>query len=206
MTGKLATTALLLIGYQNDYLSEGGALHSVIEENVRESAMLDRTLSLIDTLKESEIPIINTPIQFSSDYSELREPRGLMQTIKEVGAFQRGAWGGETIPQLLAYGDRITHMPGKTWFNSFQGTNLKDFLEEKNIKTLVVAGVVTSLCIDSTARAAADLGYETVILSDCTGSRTMAEQEFYCSSIFTLYANTITTDELLKQLNLLAPA
>ncbi|MFK7846635.1 MAG: cysteine hydrolase family protein [Rhodothermales bacterium] len=206
MTGRTATIALLLIGYQNDYLSEGGALHSVIEENVRESGMLDRTLSLIDAIKESEIPIINTPIQFSSDYSELREPRGLMQTIKEVGAFQRGAWGGETIPQLLKYGDRITHMPGKTWFNSFQGTKLSEFLDKKNIKTLIVAGVVTSLCVDSTARAAADLGYEAIILSDCTGSRTMAEQDFYCSSIFTLYANTMTTNELLEQLKLSVPA
>jgi len=206
MTGTTASTALLLIGYQNDYLSEGGALHGVIEENVRESGMLGRTLSLIDAIQETEIPVINTPILFSSDYSELREPRGLMQTIKDVGAFQRGAWGGETIPQLLEYGDRITHMPGKTWFNSFQGTKLKEFLEEKSIKTLVVAGVVTSLCVDSTARAAADLGYETIILSDCTGSRTMAEQDFYCSSIFTLYANTTTTDELLKQLQLSVPA
>ncbi|MBX2822148.1 MAG: cysteine hydrolase [Rhodothermaceae bacterium] len=206
MTGTPATTAVLLIGYQNDYLSEGGALNEVIEENVQESGMLDRTLSLIDALKESDIPVINTPILFSSDYSELKEPQGLMQTIKEVGAFQRGKWGGETIPQLLEYGDRITHMPGKTWFNSFQGTNLKEFLDEKNIKTLVVAGVVTSLCIDSTARAAADLGYETIILSDCTGSRTMAEQDFYCSSIFTLYAKTITTDELLEQLTLSVPA
>ena len=143
------------------------------------------------------MPIINTPILFSRDYSELLDPKGLMATIKALGAFRRDAWGGEVIPELLAYGDRIVHMFGKTWFNSFQGTSLNEFLQNKGIKRLVLAGVVTPLCIDSTARASADLGYATYILSDCTGSRSMDEQKFYCENIFPLFAETVSVDELL---------
>ena len=199
-------TALLLIGFQNDYLSEGGALNEVIDHNVKETGMLENILSLIDAVKDTEMPIINTPILFSADYHELLEPKGLMATIKEVGAFRRDAWGGEVIPELRAFGDRITHLTGKTWFNSFQGTTLQDYLTEKNIKNLVLAGVVSSLCVDSTARAAADLGYSTSILSDCTGARTMDEQLFYCESIFPLYAETQTSKELLDKLVLAAVA
>lgn len=200
MNITLDNTALLLIGYQNDYLSAGGALQAVIEENVEETGVLRNTLQLIEAIKESEMPIINTPILFSSDYSELLDPKGLMATIKELGAFRRDAWGGEVIPELLTYGERITHMYGKTWFNSFQGTDLNDYLQEKQIKNLILAGVVTSLCVDSTARAAADLGYGTHVLTDCTGSRTMDEQHFYCDNIFPLFAETTNVDTLLSTL------
>ena len=196
------TTALLLIGFQNDYLSSEGALNAVIEHNVKETGVMDNTLRLIEAVQHTKMQIINTPILFSPDYHELLEPKGLMATIKEIGAFQRGAWGGEVIPQIMAFGDRITHLQGKTWFSSFQGTDLQSFLTDRNIQNIVLAGVVTSLCIDSTARAAADLGYATSILSDCTGARTMDEQQFYCESIFPLYAETQTTDELLDKLGL----
>ena len=202
MSYSFDTTAVLLIGFQNDYLSEGGALNAVIDQNAKETGVLANTLRLIEAIKETEIPIINTPILFSADYHELLEPKGLMATIKEVGAFRRDAWGGEVIPSILEFGERITHLKGKTWFNSFQGTTLQDFLTERGIKNLVLAGVVTSLCVDSTARAAADLGYATSILSDCTGARTMEEKEFYCDSIFPLYAETQTVDELLAKLDL----
>ena len=202
MSWTTKNTALLLIGFQNDYLSEGGALNAVIDQNAKETGVLKNTLRLIDAIKDTDLPIINTPILFSADYHELLEPKGLMATIKEVGAFRRDAWGGEVIPDIMGYGDRITHLEGKTWFSSFQGTSLKEFLEERNIQNLALAGVVTSLCIDSTARAAADLGYSTAIISDCTGARTMSEQEFYCSSIFPLYAETKTVDELLDSINL----
>ena len=202
MSYSPATTALLLIGFQNDYLSEGGALNSVIEHNAKETGVLENTLRLIEAIKDTDIPIINTPILFSADYNELLEPKGLMATIKEIGAFKRGAWGGEVIPQLQAFGDRITLLQGKTWFSSFQGTDLQSYLNSRGIQSIILAGVVTSLCIDSTARAAADLGYHTTILSDCTGARTMDEQDFYCDSIFPLYAETQTVDELLEKLDI----
>ena len=200
MNIHLDNSALLLIGFQNDYLAKGGALQQVIEENVQETGVLKNTLQFIEAIEDTSMPIINTPILFSADYSELLEPKGLMATIKELGAFRRDAWGGEVIPELLAFGDRITHMHGKTWFNSFQGTGLNDYLHEKGIKNLILAGVVTSLCVDSTARAAADLGYGTYILTDCTGSRTMDEQTFYCDNIFPLFAETTNVDTLLSAL------
>lgn len=206
MSYTVESTAIILIGFQNDYLTEGGALNSVVDGNVKETGVMENTLKLIEAVKDTPIPIINTPILFSADYHELLEPKGLMASIKEMGAFQRGAWGGEVIPEITAYGDRITLLQGKTWFSSFQGTELHTYLTDRKIQNVVLAGVVTSLCIDSTARAAADLGYTASILSDCTGARTMDEQAFYCESIFPLYAETQTTEELIEKLGLAVSA
>ena len=62
----------------------------------------------------------------------------------------------------------------------------------------MIAGVVTSICIDSTGRAAHERGYRVSILKDCTAGRTSFEQNFYCENIFPLYASVIESKELLQ--------
>lgn len=195
-------TALLLIGFQNDFLSREGALTSIIEQHVAENKLIDHTTALIDSLADTNVLIINTPILFSENYSEMNDPSGLMAMIKESGAFRRKAWGGDVHPAIQRYNDRIVQFQGKTRFNGFHGTDLDTYLASKNIRHLAIAGVLTSLCIDSTARAASDLGYSVSILSDCTAARTMEEHEFYCESIFPLYATALTSKELLENLKL----
>lgn len=199
MTYPAEKTAVILIGYQNDFLSPEGALNSVIKDNVEEVDLLKNTRHLIDNLKNTDIHLVVTPILFSEDYSELHDPSGLMETIKNVGAFRREAWGGEIHKDILDYGDRILQLTGKTRFNGFYGTELQAFLNEREIEHLVFAGVITSLCVDSTARAATDLGYSVTVLSDATAARNMDEQHFYCESIFPLYANLETTESFLAK-------
>ena len=67
-----------------------------------------------------------------------------------------------------------------------------------DIDHVVIAGAVTSVCIDSTGRYAQELGYKVSILSDCTAAKSVFEQSFYCDSIFPVYANVITSQELLE--------
>ena len=95
---------------------------------------------------------------------------------------------------------RIVTVPGKRGLNAFSNTDLDDLLERKGVTHVVLAGAVTSICIDSTGRAAHERGYGVTILSDCTAGRTNYEQEFYCDNIFPLYAETLTTDDFLARL------
>ena len=194
---RLAPTnpfAILLIGFQNDYFADDGILHAVVESNVRKNRVLDHTMHLLDALKDTDVPFINLPILFSADYSELSNPTGLMAKIKEVGAFRRDTTGGKTIPQLAAFGDRVTNLHGKTGFNAFLGTGLDEHLQARGIKEVVLAGVVTSVCIDSTGRAASEMGYRATILSDAAAGRSEMEHSFYCSDVFPLYAQVETTE------------
>ncbi len=194
------TTAVILIGYQNDYFAEDGILHGVIEESSRTTGVLGNTLDLIEHLKGTDALLITTPIIFTPDYSELVEPVGILKTIKEVGAFRAGTKGSETIPEILKYGDRIVEVPGKRGLNAFSNTDLGSVLKERGITNVVVAGAVTSICIDSTGRAAFERGYKVTILSDCTTGRTNLEQDFYCGKVFPLYATVTDHKELLKSL------
>ena len=192
------TTALLLIGYQNDYFSEDGILTGVVDETLKELNVLDNTLHLIQNLPE-EVLIVSTPIIFSDDYSELLDPVGILDTIKTVGAFKTKTKGAQVIPEIIKFGERILEIPGKHGLNAFVGTSLENTLQKNNIKTIILAGCVCSICIDSTGRSAFDKDYSVIMASDCISGRTIFEQNFYCTEVFPLYSNVLASKEILNE-------
>ena len=198
--------AVLLIGFQNDYFAEDGVMHQVVESNVRKNGVLGHTLELLEAVRATDAPLINLPILFSPDYEELPNPMGLMAKIRDLGAFRRDTPGGRTIAEFSAFEGRITNLLGKTGFNGFLGTGLDEFLEQHKVSEVVIAGVVTSVCIDSTARAASERGYSVTVLSDASAGRSDMEHSFYCSDVFPLYARVETCSQFLARVGLLAAA
>lgn len=197
------TTALILVGYQNDYFAEDGILRGVVEEPHRVDSVLTDTLAFIAAVADTPMTIISTPIVLEPGYRALASPVGILNTIKESGAFKAGSPGAETIPELLAFGDRIEYVTGKVGFNAFSNTALESVLAERGIKDVLVAGMVTSLCIDSTGRAAYERGYDVTVLSDCTSARTAVEQDFFCEHVFPLYGSVARAADIASDL---APA
>ena len=197
---SLEKTALILIGFQNDYFANDGILHSVIEESSRATGSLANTLSLLEHGGSRFGLVVSTPIHFTEDYSELEDPVGILATIRDVGAFKAGTRGAAVIDELAPYADLIREVPGKRGLNAFSNTDLDALLRAHDIEQIVLAGTVTSICIDSTGRSAAERGYKVVVLGDCTSGRTPFEQDFYCEHVFPLYANVIDHGTLLAGL------
>ena len=193
-----SSTAIVMIGYQNDYFRKDGLLHGVIESSA--STILSRTLTLIQCLQLTPVTLIHAPIYFLPDYSELIDTIGILKIIRDVGAFKIGSPGSETILELAAFNDRMVTVNGKRGLNAFHSTTLQDELDRRNITDVVLAGVVTPLCIDSTARSAFEKGYRVTVLSDCTAGRTQYEQDFYCNEILPLYTTVMTFNQLYEKL------
>ena len=108
-----ANTAVILIGYQNDYFANDGILKAAVEESTRTNRVIENTTRLLSALAESDTTLVDTPIIFTEDYSELVNPVGILKIIKDVGAFKANTSGSETIDLLQGYGDRINTVPGK---------------------------------------------------------------------------------------------
>ena len=191
-------TAIILIGYQNDYFAADGALVGALEDAEWRTEMLANTVKLLESVSGTETLLVSTPIVFTPDYEELVKPTGILKAIVDVGAFKGGETGSETITELTNLGDRILEIPGKRGLNAFSNTGLDEALKARGVTDVVIAGVVTSICIDSTGRAAHEHGYRVSILKDCTAGRTSFEQDFYCENIFPLYADVIESEEILK--------
>ena len=92
--------------------------------------------------------------------------------------------------------------------NSFRATDLKERLDRAGIKQLVVAGMMTQMCVDSSVRAAADLGYKVTLLSDACATRAQSfggesvpaaqVQRAFLAALNGLFAKVQPTDEYLK--------
>lgn len=193
-------TALLLIGFQNDYFDPAGVLHRVIEEPARVTRTLENTLQVVEQLAGTDVLMVTTPILFTPNYEELVEPVGILRTIRDCGAFKAGSFGGQTIPELARYRERLLEVPGKRGLNAFSNTGLEDILKARDITDVGICGVVASICIDSTARGAFERGYRVSILADCISGRTTLEQEFYVSQIYPLYAQVPSSREFVAAL------
>lgn len=90
--------------------------------------------------------------------------------------------------------------------NSFLGTNLKEVLDQHGITKLVVVGAMTQNCIDSTVRAAADFGYDCMVVADACATRdlefegeTIAAQQVQATFMAALgfsFAKIVSADDL----------
>ena len=142
----LSKTALILIGYQNDYFAEDGILRGVIEEADRTHGILEKTVQLVEQLNDTETTIIETPIRFTQDYRELQNPVGILKTIADVNAFQEDSPGSKTVDALAPFAQRLITVPGKRGLNAFSNTDLNDELRARGIENVVLAGAVLLCC------------------------------------------------------------
>ncbi len=83
---------------------------------------------------------------------------------------------------------------------AFGDTDLDEILEEKDIKHVAIGGLLTNICVESTARTAYDRGYEVTILKDCTACRSFEEQKYSEEYIFPLLGKVMTHEEFLDAL------
>lgn len=194
----MGNTAVILVGYQNDYFASDGILRGVIEESDRTNNILQNTLRMVDRLHTSDVLLIQTPIIFTENYEELVNPVGILKAIVDAKAFLAGTAGSKVIDEFDSYGDRILTVEGKRGLNAFSSTRLEHVLNQNMVDHVVLAGAVTSICIDSTGRAAHERGFRVTVLSDCTASRTPLEQEFYCENVFPLYADVTTSNDFVE--------
>ena len=137
------TRALLIVDIQLDYF-DGGAFPLVGPDAAAAAAR-----SVLDGFRASGEPIVHI---FH------------VSTEAEAPFFVKGTPGIEIHPLVAPVGDEIVlakHEP-----NSFIGTGLQQVLTDEGVTELVVVGMMSSMCIDSTTRAASELGFEVTVVSD----------------------------------------
>ncbi|BCJ40075.1 hydrolase [Actinoplanes ianthinogenes] len=88
----------------------------------------------------------------------------------------------------------------KRTIGAFYGTGLAERLRERGVDTVVMAGIATTMGVESTARAAADLGFEVVFASDAMSGMTAAEHTHALSVVLPRFGDVLTTEEILAQL------
>jgi nicotinamidase-related amidase len=172
----LESTALVVIDMQRDFLMPGGFGESLGNDVSQLRRTIEPLGALMSAWRDKGLPIIHTREGHVSDLSDCppaKLNRGApSKRIGDPGAFGRilirGEYGHDIIDELQPIeGETVIDKPGK---GAFYATELSEILEKDGIKSLIVTGVTTEVCVHTTVREANDRGYECLVPADCVGS------------------------------------
>ena len=119
----------------------------------------------------------------------------LMPPVRDVGAIMRGSWDAELVDELAPHPDDF--LVEKRRFSAFYGTDIEVILSSLRITSLVICGVTTNICVESTARDAAQRNYRTCVVSDATGEIDPVKHEHALSTLGYAFCRIACVDEVL---------
>lgn len=197
---KPETTALVLIEYQNDFVTEGGALHDAVAGVMESTDMLAKSVDALAKAREAGATVIHSPIEFAEGYNEITShPYGILKGVVDNNAFVKGAWGAQIVDDVApAEGDIVVE--GKRGLDAFGSTNLDFILRSKGIRTVALGGFLTNCCVESTMRSAYERGYDVVTLTDCVAATSEAEHENAITYDYPMFSRPMTAAEFVGEL------
>jgi len=171
-----ANCALIIIDMQRDFLEPGGFGEMLGNDVAQLRRTIEPNRELLLAWRMAGLTVLHTREGHRADLSDLppaKKIRGhAARTIGDSGPMGRilvrGEAGHDIIPELKPQaGEPVIDKPGK---GAFYATDLHGILQHRGITQLVVTGVTTEVCVNTTVREANDRGYDCLVLEDCVGS------------------------------------
>ncbi|WP_223608023.1 cysteine hydrolase family protein [Chryseobacterium sp. OSA05B] len=145
---NMENTALLIIDIQNDYFPAGKM------ELAGAAPAANNAKKILDYFRKNNLPVIHIKHIATNDGAGFFLP-------DTSGAEINSLVSPKSNEKII-----IKHFP-----NSFRETGLSEYLEKSGIKNLVITGMMTDVCVDSTVRAAFDFGLKNTVIGDATATR-----------------------------------
>jgi nicotinamidase-related amidase len=171
-----ARAALLIIDMQRDFLEPGGFGEMLGNDVSQLRGAIEPNRRLLQAWRDAGLLVIHTREGHRADLADLppsKRVRGRGKArIGDEGPMGRilvrGEAGHDIIPELYpAPGEPVIDKPGK---GAFFATDLQAILLHRGIRQLVVTGVTTEVCVNTTVREANDRGYDCLVVADCVAS------------------------------------
>jgi len=186
-------TALLLLEIQNDYFPNG---RTPLEKSLEASTKAQHLLSVY---REKKLPVIH--VQHISTHPNATS---LLPCTK----------GAEFHANVLP--NKNETIIKKHYANSFKDTQLLNYLIKNQINHLLICGMMTHLTVDSTVRAAHDLGFSCTVIHDACATKQLDFQQMsipmqsvhaaFIAALYPSYASILSTDEYLQKIGARIPA
>ncbi len=168
--------ALVCIDMQRDFCLPGGFAESLGNDLSNVQACIPVIAKLQEAFRDAALPVIHTKECHKPDLSDLpvaKQNRGNPELkIGDAGPMGRilidGEEGSDFIEENAPVeGELVISKPGK---DAFYSTEFRDYLQVRNISHLIITGVTTEVCVQTTMRVANDRGYDCLLVEDGTDS------------------------------------
>ena len=168
--------ALVIIDMQRDFVDPGGFGEALGNDVSLLRKAIEPTRKVLEAARKKGMLVVHTREGHRPDLSDLPLAKKLRGRLKNgIGdpgpmgrILVRGEYGHDIVDALKpAAGEPVVDKPGK---GAFYATDLDSLLHNRGIRQLVVCGVTTEVCVNTTVREANDRGYDCLVLEDCVGS------------------------------------
>jgi len=190
-------TALIYIEYQKEFCSEDGALY--LKDEIERTGVMKNEKILINKARELGCMIVKVPMNYNPAFEAHAEAFGIIYAVKGAKAFAKGTPGIEWHPDFTINEDEEVCI-GKFGLDSFAGTNLNEILQRNNIRTVIVNGFLTNVCVESTTRTAYEYGYKVIVPNDCCCAKTKEQHEAAIDGTLPYFAWVQPSQEILDNL------
>ena len=163
-----AKTALIVVDMQNSFMVDEGMLQKLGLDNTHLKPTVEPVRKLVDACHEEGIPVIFTRYILRPDYVDAGCFAELFPAAKESRALASGTWDVEIIDSLGVRPDDF--IVDKTRYSAFYNTNLEVVLRGLGVDTVIVCGVTTEICVESTIRDAFFRDYRIIVPSDAVAA------------------------------------
>ena len=192
--------AILIVDVQNDFCAEGGAMHREGRDVAAVQAMVPRLARLIDAARRAQVRCIwirnvyNTgPNWYLSEVwleHAQRRRRGAYLTIPVC---EPNAWNGDFFEIKPNPDEAIVT---KHRYGAFESSDLDLVLRSQGIRTVIMTGVATNVCVETTARQACLRDYYVVFASDCTATYDQADHEATLRNIDAYFGEVVSAAQV----------
>jgi ureidoacrylate peracid hydrolase len=186
--------AVLVVDIQNDFCAPDGYLGRKYGcDEAANEALAARNVALTDSARDAGALIVW--IQAIYDPVYLSAPMLMKAQSKDNDVrCVDGSWGAEFYKVAPKEGDLVVR---KHRYSAFSGTSLDNLLRRNGIRTAVVTGVSTNICVESTLREAFNLGYYVVVPRDCVASTNTELHEATLKNVEFLIGDVTSSSELI---------
>jgi ureidoacrylate peracid hydrolase len=171
-----STTALIVVDMQNGYCSPGGYFSHLGVDLAPTQQVIPAVAELVRTVRDAGVQVIWLQNGWDAEQKEAGGPGSvnqlkgnslkLMRKQPELYGtlLTKGTWDYELVKELTP--DASDIIVPKPRYSGFAGTQLDSILRSRRIQTLLVCGVATNVCVESTIRDAFFLEYYPVLIRD----------------------------------------
>jgi len=187
---KKENSALIIIDMQNAFIRLEGSLSKMGLDTSRTSNAIEPIKRLKEEFKAQKLPVIYLQHTHRKDGLDAGLIAKVFPPIMDLGHCIEGTWDGEIISELNP--ETNDYVVKKHRFSGFYNTQLEDVLRSLGIKRLVVTGIATNVCVESTIRDAFYRDYNVFVPREATASYTAEEEQGAFGNFQFAFARVVT--------------
>lgn len=186
--------ALLVIDVQNDFVATGGYFDRIGADVATIQKSIPRLVRLIERARQARVPVIFVQAIYDPQYLSAPMRERNRRAGREIPRCLTGSWGADFYGVRPAAGEPVVI---KHRYSAVPNTELVATLEQRGIRSLLIAGVATDTCVESTARDLYFIDYYVTLVSDCCAAASAADQEGALRRFGRDYGAVVTSDEVI---------